>query len=108
MKQFQAGYFLNSIVDLFINQTEKEQIERIAFQLSHFNLKTEDQLSYKSKTFTSEIKVINNIISRGLPTRPSNFIQELFATSFGVTKKDVSDVHKISFPFVDDKLKDEL
>ena len=108
MKQLQAGYFLNSIFDLFLNQTEKDKVKKIVFQLSHFNLATNDDLSYKSKYLTSEIKVINNIISRALPTHPSNFVEELFSTSFGHTKKEISDLNHISYPFLNEELKDEL
>jgi len=108
MKQFQAAYFLSSINDLFLNPTEKGKIKKIVFQLSHFNIETDDKLLHKAQTFASEIKVINNIISRGLPAPPSKFIQELFSTSFVATKKNVSDINKISYPFVDDKLKEEL
>ncbi|MBN2758645.1 MAG: hypothetical protein JXR51_15855, partial [Bacteroidales bacterium] len=108
MKQFQAGYFLSGILDLFLNQTERKRVEKIVFQLCHFDIDTNDDLTYKSLALSPEIKVINNLILRGLPTRPSNFIEELFATSFGLTKREISENKQINFSFIDDKLKEEL
>jgi RecQ family ATP-dependent DNA helicase len=106
--QYKAGYFLTSIYDLFINQSEKEKAEKIVKQLSHFQLETSDELAHQNVDYISEIKTVNNIISRGTPTLPSSYIEDILATSFGQTKKEISKLNHISYPFKNDSLADEI
>jgi superfamily II DNA helicase RecQ len=106
--QYKAGYFLNSIFDLFINQAEKEKAEKIVHQLSHFHVATKDELAHQKVDYISEIKVVNNIISRGCPTLASSYIEDILATTFGANKKEVSKLNHISYPFKNDSLTEEL
>ena len=106
--QYKAGYFFNSIFDLFLNKTVKEKVEKIVFQLSHFNLETSDELKHQQVDSCSEIKLIHNLIERGVPTIPSTFIEDLFATIFGLTKRDISELNNISHNFVSDSLSDDI
>jgi ATP-dependent DNA helicase RecQ len=106
--QYQAGYFLNSIFDLFLNKTNKDKVEKIVFQLGHFDLETIEELKHSKVDYISEIKVINNLLQRGLPTLPSTFIADLFSTTFGKTIKQTDALNQISHPFKDDLFSEEL
>ncbi len=106
--QYKAGYFLNSIFDLFLNQSGKEKVEKIVFQLCHFDLETNDELKHQQVNYISEIKLVNNLISRGAPTKPSTFIEDLFASTFNITKRELSSQNHISHPFLNDTLTEHL
>lgn len=106
--QYKAGYFLNSIYDLFLNKATKEKVEKIVSGLSHFHLETSVKLKHKQVDYISEINVVNNIINRGTATHPSTFIEDLFATTLNANKKDVSNRNHISYPFKDDSLTEEI
>jgi len=106
--QYKAGYFLNSIFDLFLNQSGKEKVEKIVFQLCHFDLETNDEIKHQQVNYISEIKLVNNLISRGAPTRPSTFIEDLLATTFNFTKRELSSQNQISHPFINDALTEPL
>ena len=108
MQQFQAGYFLNGIFDLIINPTEKEKISSIVHQLCYFDLDTNDKLKHKDFRFVSETKVVNNIISRGLPTNPSLFVEEMFSTAFGQTKKSTDSTSTVKYSFENNNLSEEI
>ncbi|RLD68474.1 MAG: hypothetical protein DRI95_02925 [Bacteroidetes bacterium] len=108
MHQFQAGYFINGIFDLFINQLEKEKIIGIVHQLCYFDLETKDELKHHDFKYSAEVKIINNIITRGLPTNPSLFVEEMLSTAFGQTKKENDLFHSIKYSFLNNSLKDEI
>ncbi|MFN8254093.1 MAG: hypothetical protein U0W24_00270 [Bacteroidales bacterium] len=106
--QYKAGYFLNSIFDLFLNPGVKEKVEKIVFQLSHFDLETSAELQHRQVNYDSEIKIVNNLISRGIPTLPGLVIEEELSAAFGNTKKEISALSEISYPFTDESLSDEI
>jgi len=106
--QYKAGYFLNSIFDLFLNQSGKDKVEKIVHQLCHFQLETSDDLEHQKVEYVSEIKAINNIVTRGTPTLPSVYIEDLLATTFGANKRELSKQNHISYPFKDDALAEEI
>jgi len=106
--QYKAGYFLNSIFDLFLNQSVKEKVEKIVFQLCHFDLETKDEILHQQVDYISEIKVINNLISRGIPTYPSSFIEDLLATTLGNTKRELSDQNQLTHRFIDDSITEDI
>jgi hypothetical protein len=106
--QYQAGYFLNSIFDLFLNHAVKDKVEKIVYQLCHFELDTTAGLKHTLVDHQSELNVVNNLLQRGFPTLPSTFIADLFATTFGRTKRETDIMNTISHPFIDDLLSEEL
>ncbi len=108
MQQLQAGYLVNSIFDLFINQSEKEKITEIVQQLCYFDLETNNQLTHKDFRHSPDAKIINNIISRGLPTNPSLFIEEMLSTAFAQTKKETDSFQSVKYAFQNDFLKEEI
>jgi ATP-dependent DNA helicase RecQ len=86
MAQLQAGYIIEGIRELFKNQTNKNKTDGLLKNLSYFELETDTDISVRRKN-VEIAAVANNIISRGLPTRPSLYIEETFASIFKKTKK---------------------
>ncbi len=108
MAQFQAGYFLDSIFDLFKNKSYKNKIEGLVNYLSYFELDTNNKLDSKNSSNLPILSIANNLITRGLPTRPSTFIEDIFATSFSKTKKQIDKHNNISYDLNSSELKAEL
>ncbi|MEN8118955.1 MAG: DEAD/DEAH box helicase [Bacteroidota bacterium] len=108
MHQFQAGYFINGIFDLFINKLEKERITGIVHQLCYFDLETKDELKHKDFRYSADVKTINNLICKGLPTNPSLFIEEMLSTAFGQTKKENDLFHSVKYSFDNNNLNEEI
>ncbi len=76
MSQLQAGYFFDQIFDLYKDFSYKTKIEKLTKELSFFECET--SFSILQKTNDSFLAVANNLITRGLPTRPSAFLNEKF------------------------------
>ncbi len=106
--QYKAGYFLNSIFDLFLNQSVKEKVEKLVFQLCHFNLETNDDLTHQQVNSSAEIKTIHNLIVRGAPTRPGVAIENMLSDVLGKTKKEITSHSNITYPFINDSLTEEI
>ncbi len=106
MAQFQAGYFIESIKELFNNQTVKTKIAGILEKLSYFDLQTDGDLNRTVND--SIILVVNNMITRGIPTRPSLFIEDILATTFSKTRKNITENQSINYNFTDESFKDHI
>jgi len=90
--QFQAGYLLDSISELLKNFGKPKEVKGLLKHLSCFDLETDFNISSKSSdSFTS---IIHNLIVRGIPTRPSIFIENKFLDTFQKFKIDDSDFTK--------------
>lgn len=108
MQQLQAGYFLNGIFDLFVNPAEKEKISKIVEQLCYFDLETDTALKHTDFKYVPEAKIINNLITRGLPTNPSLFIEEMLSTTFAHAEKTIDKFNSIKYQFKKIELSDEI
>ncbi len=108
MQQFQAGYFLNGIFDLFFNPSEKQKISKIVEQLCYFDLETDNELKHTDFKYAAETKVINNLITRGLPTNPSLFVEEMLNTAFAHAEKKQDRYASIKYEFIKNDLADEI
>ncbi len=90
--QFQAGYLLDSCNALIQNLKEKNKIEELLYSLSFFDVEFMTQ-NEKSKEIDSIFAVASNLISRGLPTKPSlfieNYISEVFKNSIHVIETKI-------------------
>lgn len=106
--QYQAGYFFNSIYDLFLSHSTRDKLEKIVFHLAHFDMESTDKLEYTKAEYLPEIKIVLNMLQRGAPTIPPSFIADIFSTTFGKTKRQVSADNNISHEFTDDSLTDEI
>ena len=100
--QFKAGYISDSIeriireykvsLDWHIpsHQNELNQIKGILQYVSSFDVNFPDKHNPDYKNIHPVLATINNIISRGLPTRAPILIEELFK-EIGLTNKIKSD-----------------
>lgn len=90
MRQFQAGYILDSINEtLREKEVDRSKITGLLKYLSCFDLDTNSSIDKKSDDPT--VCVVHNLISKGIPTRPSVFIEQIFLDAFGKTQLDTSD-----------------
>lgn len=94
--QQQAGFILDSVSDLFWDTEHKTHLVGLTKCLSYFDIKT--NLEQKRDNVDPIIAVANNIVSRGLPTKPSIFIEQSFVEAFGLTEKFTDEVDTVSFP----------
>ena len=78
--QFQAGYILDGVNDSLKRLDKSKEVKGLLKHLSCFDIETNCNISSNSAdSFTS---VIHNIIVRGIPTRPSIFIENRNAMLF--------------------------
>jgi ATP-dependent DNA helicase RecQ len=90
--QFQAGYILDSISELLKNLGKPKEVKGLLKHLSCFDLEINFSISSKpSDSFTS---IIHNLIVRGIPTRPSIFIENKFLDTFQKFQINDSDFTK--------------
>ena len=82
MKQYQAGYILESINEILREKEfDRGKVTGLLKFLSCFDLDTKSNMEKKSdEPFAS---VVHNLISKGIPTRPSIFIEDQFLKAFG-------------------------
>lgn len=95
--QLQAGYVLDSIIPLLLEAGyNKEKVLSLLNSLSYFDIQTTSNL--KDTKPNSLFAVAENIISRGLPTYTSVFLEQYFVDKYKLTFKNVDDTGSISFP----------
>ncbi len=88
--QFQAGYILDSINEILKqSKFDKGRVSGLLKYISCFDLETTTSIDKKSDD--PFVSVIHNLISKGIPTRPSIFIEQIFSTAFGKSHLDTSD-----------------
>lgn len=90
--QFQAGYILDGINDSLKRLDKSKEVKGLLKHLSCFDLETDCNIS--SNSSDSFVSVIHNLIVRGIPTRPSIFIENKFLEAFQKFKIDDSDFTK--------------
>lgn len=91
--QFQAGYLLDGINETLKNLDNKsKEVKGLLRHLSCFDLETDCDIS--SNSSDSFASVIHNLIVRGIPTRPSIFIENKFLETFQKFQIDNSDFTK--------------
>lgn len=78
-RQLQAGYILDSVRNRLSRTqfAEKDNLDKLLRSLCYFDIAiTSSERPPIAKTIPSEISVADNLVSRGLPTRPSLFVEE--------------------------------
>lgn len=90
--QFQAGYLLDSINETLKNYGKPKEVKGLLKYLSCFDLEIDCNIS--SNSSDSFVSVIHNLIVRGIPTRPSIFIENKFLDTFQKFQIDDSDFKK--------------
>lgn len=106
MLQYQAGYILEAVKKQLnsYSKSQKNEIELngLLKSLSTFNVVTSLNLDLPASV-PSILAVASNILTRGLPTLPSVFIEEYFAKWLQLTiRKDIIERGKVYFPLVVD------
>ncbi len=102
-QQLHAGYILKTTKDLLENVEIKVEIDSLLQSLSVFEIETND-CDENNKIDDPLIAVLENLLSRGLPTFSSVFIEESITKSFNIAEKKIHDkTGELYF-----KLKDDL
>ena len=100
MQQYQSGYILESVSKelkkLSTDHTVALKVNGLLQSLSTFDVQTSVNLELP-RVKHSLLSVAHNIITRGLPTFPSEFIEEQFAKHLAFTTNE-NDFGTISFP----------
>ncbi len=109
--QLQAGYINSGLVSYLLEAGyEKNRIEGLINKLSYFELDSSEPLSKIDDISDPIICVANNLISRGLPTFTSIFLENRFLKLLKLTENINDTTGALSFPIVkkDEQLSDLL
>ena len=96
-QQLQAGYALECLQNNPTELPSKLELDGLLYDLSHFDVVTNLNLTERPTTIDPVTTVVNNLLTRGLPTRMSVFLEGTFATTFGKTKQ-IIERGSLSFP----------
>ena len=80
-KQFYAGYVTDAVIEVLQNSKYSEIAEELMASVSTFDVISNKSLEHEGD-LNPVLAVLNNIISRGLPTRAPLIIEKLFAEKF--------------------------
>jgi ATP-dependent DNA helicase RecQ len=80
--QLQAGYIHDFIKKKLLSEHNHSEVSSLLDYLSYFEI--DSDLSEVTINDKPELAVINNLLSRGLPTRPSLFIENTFLSALGI------------------------
>lgn len=96
--QLHAGYINSGIYNYLLNfGYTPERVDGLFKSLSVFEVKG---ISFSKEQISQNfplLAVLDNIVSRGLPTFSSTFIEEAFSQKLGLTKKEVDSTGAISY-----------
>jgi superfamily II DNA helicase RecQ len=95
-KQFHAAYQLDSVQKILSSEVDAEKLKGLYRSLSEFEIQTPFDIGASIyEDVHPVLAVLNNIITRGLPTKASPYIEEAFA-SFG-NRKNEDDLGAINY-----------
>ena len=95
-KQFHAAYQLDAVRNVILNQGNKEKIVGLYKNLSDFEIQTPFDIGASIyEDVNPVLAVLNNIVTRGLPTKASPYIEKAFQ-SFG-NKQIADELGSINF-----------
>ncbi|NUM50006.1 MAG: ATP-dependent DNA helicase RecQ [Flavobacteriales bacterium] len=85
--QLQAGYIFDFIKKKLSESNDNSEVSALLKSLSYFEIDSDTTTIDNSKP---ELAVLSNLLSKGLPTRPSLFLEQAFLNTFkiGETKTD--------------------
>lgn len=89
MEQFQAGYLLEG-VKKDLSKFTKNKVDGLLKSLSVFDVETDLYLEHKDSDIYPYLCVLNNIFTRGLPTKPSIFLEDFFTENYSTQSIDKS------------------
>jgi len=89
MTQFQAGYILDCVKETLETKYTPTEVRGLLTQLSYFDIEVNSTVtSNNNSDFEQTLSVAHNIISRGLPTRPSLWLENKILKAFNITEQD--------------------
>ena len=87
--QLQAGYILDCVKETLKTQYNPTEVQGLLRQLSYFDIEVNSTAELKdNSTFKQILSVAHNIISRGLPTRPTLWLENKILQAFDLTEQD--------------------
>lgn len=95
-KQLHARYYLDTIRKALEDYDSKENYNSLSKRLAHFEIDTSFEISSKNST-KKELKVLANLISRGLPTLMPLALEKKFNELFQIAEQPESDLGAITF-----------
>lgn len=99
MNQLQAGYIIDSIEEYLSKTFGKEKVDGLLKQLSFFDTDIQTSIANEIQNPQQILFVVNNIISRGLPTRISLELEQTILNTFniGTLNKKQSEIGSIKY-----------
>ncbi|MBL7103810.1 MAG: ATP-dependent DNA helicase RecQ [Bacteroidales bacterium] len=87
--QLQAGYIYDFVKNKLLSENKSSEVLSLLEYLSYFEV--DSDLVEENENDKPELAVINNLLSRGLPTRPSLFMEKMFlnALEIGESQTDI-------------------
>jgi len=93
--QLHAGYISDGIKQYLTKLNSSVDWKDILYFLSVFELETDQSLNVVNNE--SLFAVADNIISRGLPTKPSIYLEYILEKTFGRTRRTISKTGEINY-----------
>lgn len=101
--QLHAGYINSGLYDYLLQfNYDKKRVDGLLKSLSVFEVRG---LSFNKKLeyeYSSLIAVLENLVSRGLPTFCSTFIEDSLSNNLGLTKKEIDSTGAITYSIQND------
>lgn len=89
MTQLQAGYILDCVKETLETNYKPTEVQGLLTQLSYFDIDVNSTAEHKDNSNSEQIlSVTHNIISRGLPTRPTLWLENKILQAFDLTQQD--------------------
>lgn len=79
--QLQAGYLFDFIKKKLLESHDNSEVTALLKSLSYFEIDSDTTTIDNSKP---ELAVLSNLLSKGLPTRPSIFLEQFFLNAFKI------------------------
>lgn len=96
--QLHAGYISDGVKNYLYQNNGPLDWKDVLYYLSVFELKTNEDLRVKNKE--SLFAVADNIVSRGLSTKPSIYIEKQLSETFEWTKRNINSVGEINYKLI--------
>lgn len=102
--QFQAGYILEGVRE-DLSDFNKDKVDGLLMSLSTFDIDTKIDFTHVDTHLYPYLAVLNNIFTRGLPTKPSESIEIFFSEKYAAQRIEVNtskNLGEIKFVSVND------
>jgi len=97
--QLQAGYILDSVKIILEKTYSLDVLMGLFKQLSYFTVDIESSKKFNNHKYEDLLSVANNLISRGLPTKPSLYLENELLKAHCLNQQDpkASELESISY-----------